>query len=66
MNAVTAHEIREGLRQALMAATANLYRVFTAPDRGEDHEANFVRGIGKHATDYERMNALVAELIEEE
>ena len=33
--------MREGLRQALMEAMANLYRVYTSPNRAEDYEEAF-------------------------
>ena len=32
---------REGPRQALMAAMANLYRVYTSPNHAEDYEEAF-------------------------
>ena len=33
--------MREGLRQALMEAMANLYRVYTSPNHAEDYEEAF-------------------------
>lgn len=51
--------VHEGLKQALMAAVANLYRVYTSPDHSADYEAAFQRGIDKHMTDYERMIELI-------
>ena len=50
-----------GLRQGVLEATANLYRVFTSPDRGADHEKKFLRGIEKHVEDYERAIELLTQ-----
>ena len=37
MQGDTERMMREGLRQALMEAMANLYRVYTSPNHAEDY-----------------------------
>ena len=41
MRGDTERIMREGPRQALMEAMANLYRVYTSPNRAEDYEEAF-------------------------
>ena len=41
MQGDTERIMREGLRQALMEAMANLYRVYTSPNHAEDYEEAF-------------------------
>ena len=51
--------IREGLKQGLLAATCNLYRVFTDQGRARNYEENFLNGLREHVRCFERMNELI-------
>ena len=53
--------MREGLRQALMEAMANLYRVYTSPNHAEEYEEAFKRGAEQHAATFERMSELITQ-----
>ena len=53
--------MREGPRQALMEAMANLYRVYTSPNHAEDYEEAFKARAEQHAAAFERMCDLITQ-----